>query len=332
MHPAVTISGSGHHIAPECITNEELCKTFNTYVQQTNEINKDAIERGDIQPLPESSPAFILQASGIKQRYVLAAKGILDPDIMQPIIPRRCDDELSLQCEFGLHAAKKALKAAKRTGEDIDLIILAASNLQRMYPGIAMELQAELKAPGAAYDMVVGCSSASFAIQAACSAIQTGAAKRALIVNPEIMSPQISWRNRDSHFLFGDVSTALVLERADESEAAQPFDIVGIKLFSKFSSNIRNNAGFLNASDPEDTSLKDKRFYQQGRRVFKDICPLVPAFIKEHLEELNLTVSDINRFWLHQANLNINMLIANACSTESQQSRKLLSHWTNLGI
>ena len=309
MQAKAVIIGSGHYVPEPTITNDELCDAFNAYVTQTNTSNKAAIDAGTMIALRESSSEFITKASGIQERHVIAKEGILDPQRMQPLIPMRQDDEISVQCEFALQSAQKALAAANCDAKDIDLVIVSASNLQRLYPGIAVEVQKALGTRGFAYDMTVGCSSSTFAIQVATDAIVSGSATRALIVNPEIMSPQINWRDRDSHFIFGDASTALILETAQRTNKPKSWNILGTKLYSNFSSTVRNNSGYMNRCDPQDISEDDKLFYQQGRKVFKDICPLIPVFIQEHLEELKVPLSDIKRFWLHQANSNINLHI-----------------------
>ena len=84
----------------------------------------------------------------------------------------------------------------------------------------------------------------------------------------------------------------------------------GTKLKTKFSNNIRNNFGFLNRCDESGIGARDKLFMQNGRKVFRDVCPMVAELIGEHLTETGLAVADVKRFWLHQANLNMNMLIA----------------------
>jgi beta-ketodecanoyl-[acyl-carrier-protein] synthase len=229
---------------------------------------------------------------------------------MCPNIADRSDDELSLQAEYAVNAARLALDAAGRCGESIDMVILASSNLQRMYPAVAMEVQGALGARGCGYDMSVGCSSATFPVQIACDAIRAGSARRVLLVNPELMSGHANWRDRDSHFIFGDAATAMVLERTEDVQGEGAFEIVSTRLMSKYSSNIRNNGGYLNRCDPAHQFDPDKLFYQQGRKVFKDVVPLAARFIEQHIEAAGLTPDRISRFWLHQANLNMNELIA----------------------
>ena len=306
----VAISGSGFWVPESVITNDELCAAFNAYVRAENERHRVAIEAGERQPLQESSTEFIVKASGIEQRHVFDRTGLLDPERMCPNIPDRPDDQLSYQAEFAVNAARDALERAGRVGEEVDMVVLAASNLQRLYPAMAMEVQHAIGARGFAFDMSVGCSSATYPIQVAVDAIRNGNARCVLLVNPELCTPHMNWRDRDSHFIFGDASTALVLEPIERAKSDGYFEILGTRLQSTYSSNIRNNGGFLNRCDPERQFADDKLFYQQGRRVFKDIVPLVPNFIRGHLEDLGLRVDQVKRFWLHQANLSMDNLIA----------------------
>jgi len=303
------ITGTGVWHPENVITNQELCVAFNEFVRRQNARHAAEIEAGTFDALKESSPEFIEKASGILRRYVHDRTGVLDPERMCPNVPDRPDDDLSVQAEYGVRAAERALEAAGRRGDEIALVGLGWSNLQRLYPAIAIEVQDAIGATGYGFDMAVGCSSATFAVQLASEAIRLGNAHRALVVVPELTTGHMNFRDRDSHFIFGDASVAAVIEPlADAKKGA--WELVSTKAMSKFSSNIRNNGGYLNRCDPDRKPGDEKLFTQQGRRVFKDVVPLASKFISDHLAEHGLTPSDIRRFWLHQANQNMNDLIA----------------------
>ncbi|WBF19268.1 beta-ketoacyl-ACP synthase III [Halomonas elongata] len=306
----VVITGTGLFTPAQAIDNAALVKTFNTWVEAENARWAEAIAAGEREPLQPSSEDFIVKASGIHSRYVLDAEGILDPERMRPNLPARDDDALSIQAEMGVAAANEALQAAKVAAADIDLVIVGCSNLERAYPAVAVELQAALGAGGHAYDMNVACSSATFAIDAATNAIRAGSASRVLVVSPEICSAHLNFRDRDSHFIFGDACTAIVLEDEALATAESRFEVLGTRLVTRFSNAIRNNAGFLNRVTDSDPLGADKLFVQEGRRVFKEVCPLVAALIGEHLASLSLGGDDLSRLWLHQANRHMNDLIA----------------------
>ncbi|HKS12428.1 MAG TPA: beta-ketoacyl-ACP synthase III [Pseudomonas sp.] len=308
MHNVV-ISGTGLYTPAMSISNEELVESFNTWVRQSNTDNAAAIERGEREPLAESSAAFIEKASGIRSRHVMDKAGILDPERMKPRLPERSNDEPSILCEMGVAAARQALERAGRTAADVDAVIVACSNLQRPYPAIAIEVQQVLGIQGFAFDMNVACSSATFGIQTASNCVQLGQARAVLVVSPEICTGHLNFRDRDSHFIFGDAATAVLVERADLATSAHQFDILGTKLLTQFSNNIRNNYGFLNRASEEGIDAEDKLFVQEGRKVFREVCPMVAELIGQHLAENRIDIADVKRFWLHQANLSMNQLI-----------------------
>jgi len=307
----VLITGTGLFTPKQSISNEELVASFNTWVTNYNQEHAAAIEAGDLEAKTPSSAEFIEKASGIKSRFVMDRDGVLNPDRMKPYLPERSNDEPSIQAEMAVTAAKEALEKAGLQAADIDLVILACSNPQRAYPAVAVEVQQLLGAGGYAYDMNVACSSATFGIQAGYSAIQAGQAKRVLMVNPEICSAHLNFRDRDSHFIFGDACTAVILEAAELAEGKKhTFEVFASKLITQFSNNIRNNAGFLNRCDEAGLGKLDKLFVQEGRKVFKEVCPMVAAMISEELQLNNIAAEDLSRLWLHQANLSMNQLIS----------------------
>ena len=307
----VVISGTGLWTPSQSITNEELVIAFNAYVERYNAENAAAIEAGELVALQGSNAEFIEKASGIKQRYVLDKEGVLDPARLCPRIAERPDEQISVQAEMAVKAIHQALENAGRSVADVDAILVACSNMQRAYPAVSVEVQHYLGMErGWGYDMNVACSSATFGIQAGVDAIRNGSAKCVVMVNPEICSAHLAWQDRDCHFIFGDVATAVVLERADEAVSAEQWQVLGTRLQTKFSSNIRNNFGFLNRCDESGVGARDKLFRQEGRKVFKEVCPMVAEQILDHIGSLSITPEQLKRMWLHQANLSMNELIA----------------------
>ena len=305
----VVISGTGVFTPPHSISNQELVDSFNAYVRKYNAEHADEIERGEIEPLAESSVEFIVKASGIEARYVMNKSGIIDPEIMAPRLPQRSNEEPSILAEMAVNAAKKAMERAQKKPEDINAVIVACSNLERPYPAIAVEVQDLLGIEGFGFDMNVACSSATFGIQQAYDMLRSGSVDCVLVVDPEICSGHLNFRDRDSHFIFGDVCTAIVLEREETCTAPGAWEIIGTRLITKFSNNIRNNFGFLNRATPEGIGAKDKLFVQEGRKVFKEVVPMVAQLILDHMKDEGLDPKDLKRMWLHQANKNMNDLI-----------------------
>ena len=307
LSPIPVISSTGLYTPSESISNEELVASYNEYADRYN-----AAHPGE-EPLTHSSVEFIEKASGIKSRHVIDKASILDPDIMCPQIDERPNDQISIMAEMGVAACKAALEAAGRDVADVDAVICAASNMQRGYPAMAVEIQMELgMEQGFGFDMNVACSSATFGVQTAADYIRGGNAKSVLVVNPEITSGHLNWRDRDSHFIFGDVATAILIEAKDIAPAGH-WEILGTRLKTQFSNNIRNNFGFLNRAHggiEQDGPKSDKLFIQEGRKVFKEVVPMVAEMIVDHAQALGLSGADLRRMWLHQANAGMNRLIA----------------------
>ncbi|MBI1338838.1 beta-ketoacyl-ACP synthase III [bacterium] len=303
------ISSTGLYTPPQSVTNAELVASFNAWADKWNAEHAAAIEAGDVQPKTHSSVEFIEKASGIKSRFVVDKSGIIDPDIMAPRIPERPNEQISVLAEIAVNAAREALERAGRDPKDVDAVICAASNLQRAYPAMAIEVQDALGTSGFAFDMNVACSSATFGIQTGADFVRSGNARSVLMVNPEICSGHLNFTDRDSHFIFGDVATAVLVE-ADDMAPDGSWSILGTRLKTQFSNNIRNNFGFLNRAAPEGVGKPDKLFVQEGRKVFREVVPMVSGLILEHMRELNLAPSHLKRMWLHQANSNMNRMIS----------------------
>ncbi|MEP1871599.1 MAG: beta-ketoacyl-ACP synthase III [Paraglaciecola sp.] len=309
MTSSVVISGSGLWKPAHSISNEELVSAYNAYATQFNEQNQEAIEKGEITAKPFSSAEFIEKASGIRSRYVYVKDGVLDINRMRPNIPERADEELSDQAEIAIYAAKDALKSANKKAEDIDAVIVSCAYTQRSYPAVAIEVQEALGIKGFGFDMLVACSAATFALHRAYEMIAAGTAKSVLLINPEMISPQINYCDRDSHFIFGDVATAMVVESADTATSEHVYEILSTKAVTQFSNNIRSNFGYISRVNDADPFAADKLFHQEGRKVFKDVCPMAVEHISEHLQRHDLSSTQVSRWWLHQANINMNTFI-----------------------
>ena len=305
----IVISGTGVFTPNESITNKELVEAYNAYAENFNLENKNNIELGKTVALELSNEEFIFNASGIKNRYVMDKKGILDPKIMHPILDKRSNDQPSILAEMSLKASREALDRAGKKPGDIDAVITACSNLERAYPAISIEVQELLGIKGFAFDMNVACSSATFAIQAAADMIRSGSAKTILIVDPEICSGHLDFKDRDCHFIFGDVCTAMILENKKTANSNNCFEILSTKCITQFSNNIRNNFGFLNNAKKSSPLDRDLLFMQEGRKVFKEVVPMVSQLIIDHLSEEKIEIKEIKRLWLHQANKSMNDFI-----------------------
>ncbi len=309
MDTSVVISGSGMFVPAHTITNDELVASYNDYADFTNAQHQAQIEAGTFQPIPHSSAEFIEKASGIKSRYVFVKDGTLDIHRMRPNIPERSDDELSHQAEMAVAAARDAMQAANKTPADIDVVIVSCAYTQRSYPAIAIEVQAALGIEGFGFDMLVACSAATFGMHRAYEMIKSQTAKTVLVINPELVSPQINYTDRDSHFIFGDVATAMILEDGDQANAEHVYNVLSTHAVTSYSNNIRSNFGYMSYATDAQPYAADKLFHQSGRKVFKEVCPMAADHIMTHLSRHDLTPENVSKWFLHQANINMNTLI-----------------------
>lgn len=309
MSNRVVISGTGLWIPKHTLTNEELVDCYNQHVDRFNSQYASDIAAGNMSEKAYSSAAFIEKASGIKSRYIYQKKGVLDLERMRPDIPKRNNDELSDQAEMAICAAKEAMSKANKTAADIDAVIVSCAYTQRSYPAIAIEVQSALGIDGFGFDMLVACSAATFGLQRAYEMVKSETAKCVLVINPELTSPQVNYKDRDSHFIFGDVAVATIVETIDEASSDHVFEVLSTKAFTQYSNNIRSNFGYvLNCNDAKPLDA-DQYFSQNGRTVYKEVCPLAAQHLTDHLAKLELENEDIKRWWLHQANINMNTLI-----------------------
>lgn len=305
----IVISGSGLWTPSNIITNEELVESYNAYAEKFNSDHASDIAAGKVEEKHLSSVRFIEKTSGIKARHVYTREGILDIERMRPKFPERKDEELSNQAEIGVIAARQAMAAAGKTAADIDAVIVAAAYTQRPYPAIAIEIQNELGINGFGFDTLGACSAATFGLHRAYDSLMSGSAKCVLAINPELVTPQVNFCDRDSHFIFGDVATAIIMERSETCTSPNRFEILSTKALTRFSSNIRCNFGHMMYATDVEPFGWDKLFHQAGRKVFEEVSPVAAKHINDHLASLNLKPQDVKRFWLHQANINMNNMV-----------------------
>jgi beta-ketodecanoyl-[acyl-carrier-protein] synthase len=228
---------------------------------------------------------------------------------MRPKFPERKDHELSNQAEIAVYAAREAMAAAGKTAADIDAVIVSCAYTQRAYPAIAIEVQNELGIDGFGFDMLVACSAATFGLHRAYDSLVSGSTRCVLAINPELVTPQVNFRDRDSHFIFGDVSTAIIMERSETCQSADSYEILGTRALTRFSNNIRTNFGHISYATDADPFGWDKLFHQSGRNVFEEVSPVAVKHMSDHLASIHLKPRDVTRFWLHQANINMNNMV-----------------------
>ena len=305
MIPAF-LTATGIFIPPHCVDNSALVSTYNQYAQYFNVENAASIEVEQVAAKLRSDEDFILRHAGIEQRYYVTTEGVLDADVMCPLLPELDEEQTSLMAEMGKNAALDALNHAGVSGREVDLIIVAASHVQRPYPSLAIEIQQLLGATGLAFDLCGAECSAVIAMQLAHQAIGCGSAHKALIISPEIGSAQTDFRDRDTHYLLGDACSALLLENTAREGSLELLDF---HIVSQFSNQIRNNFGFLNRLAPDSLYSKDKLFHQTPPSL-PTIADAICTHVQQQLTDMALPQAKIAQFFLQPTNKVLNDVIA----------------------
>ena len=307
MH-RVAISSTGLFTPPHVITNEELVTSFNQYVELQNAEHASEIAAGTFTALTPSNVEFIEKASGIKRRYVLEKTGVLDPKRMRPNFVKRPDDEISLMAEIGVAAAQDALNRAGKTAADVDFVICASANMQRAYPAMAIEIQTALGIKGFGFDMNVACSSATFGLEMAYNAVKSGASKGVLVVNPEITSAHLAWKDRDCHFIFGDVCTAILVERLEMLPKVR-LRFWGRIASRSFPTTFATTLASCRMRKTAMWTTATSYFNKKAARCSKRFAHWRSNTSARIWRVLATRPEQTRRFWLHQANINMNQFV-----------------------
>jgi 3-oxoacyl-[acyl-carrier-protein] synthase-3 len=252
------ITGTGSYLPPRKLTNADLVAVL--------------AESG-----VETSDAWIQERTGIEARHY-AQEGVFSSDL-------------------ALEACKNALDAAGLKAQDIDLIIVATSTPDMVFPSTACILQKKLQAyGGAAFDVQAVCSGFVYALAVADAMIQTGAARKALVVGAEIFSRILDFKDRTTCVLFGDGAGAVVLEASNEPGILAS-DLHADGRHAEILCVPGHVAGGQVAGDP---FLK-----MDGQAVFKLAVGVLEDAARATLAKAHLTEADIDWLIPHQANIRI---------------------------
>lgn len=258
MKPYSRIIGTGSYLPPRRLTNADLVA--------------DLSARG-----VETSDDWIVERTGIRARH-FADDGVLSSDL-------------------ALQAARQALEAAQVQAQDIDLIIVATSTPDMVFPSTATILQHKLGANGCpAFDVQAVCSGFIYALTVADAMIRAGTATRALVVGSEIFSRLLDFSDRTTCVLFGDGAGAVVLEASDEP------GILATDIHAD-----GKHVGILcvpgHVSGGQVTGLP--LLTMDGQAVFKLAVGLLEGAARTVLNKAGLTEADIDWLVPHQANIRI---------------------------
>lgn len=232
----------------------------------------------DLEKIVETSHDWIVSRSGIHERHIAA------------------DDEMT--SDLALQASLRAIEAAGISAKEIDLVIVATTSPDQIFPSTACILQDKLgiKNRGAAFDMQAVCGGFVYAMNTADLYIRGGQAKTVLVVGAEVLSRILDWEDRSTCVLFGDGAGAVIL-RSSETPG-----IVSSKLHADGSHRgmLKADGNIRNGEVQGDPFIK-----MDGQAVFKFAVKVLSEVVEEVLAENNLQGSDIDWLVPHQANIRI---------------------------
>jgi 3-oxoacyl-[acyl-carrier-protein] synthase III len=252
------IIGTGSALPSRVVTNAQL----------VDELGRRGVQTSD---------AWIVERTGIRQRY-LAEPGLTTAGL-------------------GARAARSALAAAGIAAESVDLIVLATSTADQIFPSTACLIQAELGIhDGAAFDVQAVCSGFVYALSVADALLRTGTHRRALVIGAEIFSRILDWGDRTTCVLFGDGAGAVVLEASDRPGLlAQQLRADGSR------ARILCTAGRIEQGKVQG----DPFLRMDGPAVFKVAVEVLDSSAREVLQAARLAVGELDWLIPHQANVRI---------------------------
>ncbi|MES9969912.1 MAG: beta-ketoacyl-ACP synthase III [Candidatus Thiodiazotropha sp.] len=234
----------------------------------------------DLEKIVDTTDQWIVERTGIRKRHI-AAEG-------------------EYTCDLAEKASRKALEMAGLEPSEIDLIVVATTTADQVFPSTACLLQARLGIRGpAAFDVQAVCTGFVYALGVADNFIRAGAAKRALVVGAETFSRILDWSDRNTCVLFGDGAGAVVIEASDEP------GIISTHLHADgaYESLLRVPTGISKGYDEvrQGTAYVEMR----GNEVFKVAVTTLGRIVDETLAANNMEKSDIDWLIPHQANMRI---------------------------
>jgi len=238
------------------------------------------LTNADLEKMVDTSDEWILDRTGIRERHVAV------------------DGETT--CDLSEQAARRAIDSAGLDPKDIDLIVVATTTPDRVFPSTACLLQERLDIHGcAAFDIQAVCTGFVYALGIADKFIRTGAAKHALVVGAETLSRIVDWKDRSTCVLFGDGAGAVVISAGDAP------GIINSHLHAdgQYKELLTVPAGI---SQGYDKVQENKAFMQmQGNEVFKVAVNTLGRIVDETLKKNGLKKTDITWLVPHQANIRI---------------------------
>ncbi len=242
------------------------------------------ISNDDIATLVDTSDEWIQSRTGIKTRYVVSG-----------------DESVA---DLAIEAATQALASAGMQGSEVELIIVASSTPDTIYPAVACQVQTAIGAVNAAgFDMALACSGFVYGLIVAQQFLKTGMCKTALVIGADIHSRYTNWHDRNTCILFGDGAGAALLKAehgAPDNILASDLHLDGTKGMELTLFTQAENCPLVEPKTPVNDYV-----YMNGREVFKFAVGVVPKSIQEVLNRAGLKIEEIDHVILHQANIRI---------------------------
>ncbi|MEJ2424905.1 MAG: ketoacyl-ACP synthase III [Candidatus Thiodiazotropha sp.] len=238
------------------------------------------LTNSDLEKMVDTTDQWIVERTGIRKRHV-AAEG-------------------EYTCDLAEKAARKAIEMAGLDPQEIDLIVVATTTADQVFPSTACLLQARLGIQGtAAFDVQAVCTGFIYALGVADKFIRTGSARKALVVGAETFSRILDWSDRNTCVLFGDGAGAVVLEASEEP------GVISTHLHADgaYESLLRVPTGISRGYD----LLQEGKAYveMRGNEVFKMAVTTLGRIVDETLAANNMKKSDVDWLIPHQANIRI---------------------------
>ncbi|ATO57307.1 beta-ketoacyl-ACP synthase III [Bartonella sp. 1-1C] len=242
---------------------------------------KKNVSNDEITKLVETSDSWIVQRTGIRQRYIA--------------------DSNETTVSLGVQAAQEALKNAGMTVKDIDCIILATSTPNRTFPASAVEIQHALGMKhGFAFDIQAVCSGFIFALVTGDAYLRCGVAKRILVIGSDTFSRILDWQDRTTCVLFGDGSGAAILEAQEFEGTSSDSGILSAKLRSD-----GEYVDKLYVDGGPSTTQTTGYLRMDGREVFKHAVSMITDVVDDCFAAVGMNPSQLDWFVPHQANRRI---------------------------
>lgn len=251
------------------------------------------VDNAALEKMVTTSDEWIFARTGIKQRHIAA--------------------EQEYTSDMAAKAATDALKNASLTVKDIDLIIVATTTPDRIFPSTATIVQAKLGMQhGAAFDIQAVCSGFIYALSVANAFIRSGQAKAILVIGAEKMSSIVNWQDRNTCVLFGDGAGAMVLKAVDGAGTKRGIRSTHIHSDGRYE-------GILYVDGGVSGRQGNGKICMEGKEVFRHAVEKMEQCVRQALEANHLSIEDIAWLVPHQANIRIMESVAKKLAMDTRQ-------------